>query len=985
MCFLAVSWQSGEQPHWFSGESFSRSVDSDSSWPTSTNSYKIPRDFSKRLQFAQMSSQLLPGTKIGRYEIRSPLGAGGMGEVYLAEDTKLGRNVALKFLSYNLTRDEERVRRFSQEARAASALNHPTILTIYEIGEADGRRFIATEFVEGQTLRQRILARALETIDAVIIAEQIASALTAAHAAGIVHRDIKPENIMLRSDGLVKVVDFGLAKLTEQSEAGPDDATRKLIKTSDGVIMGTVAYMSPEQARGLLVDARSDIFSLGVVIYEMVSGRRPFAGETNSDLLVAILKTEPPPLSRFSSEVPTELVRIVNKALRKDREERYQGVKDLLLDLKSLREELDFKVKLDRSIEPRSVDPEVVSVKGIGIDQTTRPTSESRGTTDAISKSSYSQIKHPQKVALLALAAFVVIGLGAFFYFNRRPPLTDKDTILLADFVNTTGETVFDGTLKQGLMVQLQQTPFLHLFPPEAVRETLTFMGRSPDERITRDVGREICQRRGLKALVMGTISNIGSHYVITLEAIGVQTGEPIATEQVEAESREQVLKALGQAATGLRKELGESLNTLKKYDAPIEQATTSSLEALQIYSKGQEQIYSGHFPEALPLFKRAIELDPNFAAAYNWLTWTYVNIGDYKQAAESAEKAFSLIDRVTELEKLHILDIYYLFATDDWEKQREVDELLKQRYPNDWIPHNSLAITYLAVGQPEKAVAEEHEAIRLVPNEIHTYWHLARAFIRLNRFDEARTVIQQTQAKSLDAIHFRRHLFELAFVQADASAMRQQLDLMTEKDGESEALLWQARAAAFAGRWREAEAFYRRAQLTAQPKPPVTSSLPTEPTIREALLGFCRPNAPEVAQALAISRIGSPRDLPLVPIDPHGSLCGDLTEAQKLIDEMTKRYPQSYRVKGMWVPVIRAAMELRRDQPERAIEFLQASTPYEGGPRNSGQTICVARLTCDWAKPTRRQPNFRRFSITAVGARLQLFFHSHTSDWRAP
>ncbi len=881
-------------------------------------------------------AELKPGQTIGSYEIISFISRGGMGEVYLAQDKRLGRRVALKLLPSTVTKDVNRLRRFEQEARAASALNHPNIITIYEIHEANSTLMIATEFVEGETLRQRLGYDTLDLQAALHVAIQIADALAAAHKAGIIHRDIKPENIMIRPDGYVKVLDFGLAKLTEPaSPMAAAEAPTKKVKTGSGMIMGTVGYMSPEQARGQTVDARSDIFNLGAVIYEMVAGQKPFDGETPSDILAAILKTEPPLLSHFAPESPAELVRIVTKALRKDREQRYQVIKDMLLDLKSLKEDLDFQAKLDRSAAPSKNDeaPAASSQpQRLATKKTPSGTSEIKTAVSTITHSLSIEIKRHKLGVLLALAALVIITITGYFYFGRRSVISEKDTILLADFVNTTGESVFDGTLKQGLMVQLQQTPFLHLFPQEAVRETLAFMGRSPDERVTRDIGREICKRRGLKALVMGTISNIGSHYVITLEAIGGQTGEAIATEQVEAEGREQVLKALGQAATGLRKELGESLSTLKKYDAPIEQATTSSLEALQTYSKGQEQIYSGHFPEALPLFKRAIELDPNFAAAYSWLTYAYLNVGDWKQAAESAEKAFSLSDRVTELERLHILDIYYSWAIGDWDKQREVDELLTQRYPNDWWPHNSLAITYIAIGQPERAVAEEHEAIRLVPNEIHTYWHLARAFIRLNRFDEARTVIQQTQAKSLDAIHFRRHLFELALIQGDAAAMRQQLDLMTEKDGEREAFQWQARAAAFAGRWREAEAFYRRAQLSIQPNPAGMWNPPEEATISKALLGFCQPNAQDVIQAFAISRIGSPAQRQLVPIDPNGSLCGDLSAAQKFADEMTKRYPKAYRVNGISVPVIRAAIELRRNQPEQAIEFLKAATPYEGG-----------------------------------------------------
>lgn len=881
-------------------------------------------------------AELKTGQTIGSYEITSFISRGGMGEVYLAQDKRLGRKVALKLLPSSVTKDVSRLRRFEQEARAASALNHPNIITIYEIHEANSTLMIATEYVEGETLRQRLGYDTLDLQAALHIAIQIADALSAAHKAGIIHRDIKPENIMIRPDGYVKVLDFGLAKLTEpQSPMAAAEAPTKRVKTGSGMILGTVGYMSPEQARGQTVDARSDIFNLGAVIYEMVAGQKPFDGETPSDVLAAILKTEPPLLSHFTPEAPAELVRIVTKALRKDREQRYQVIKDMLLDLKSLKEDLDFQAKLDRSAAPSKTGEASAAIsqsQTLPTEKTPSGTNEIKTAVSTITHSLSVEIKRHKLGVLLALAALVIITITGYFYFGRHSVLSDKDTILLADFVNTTGEAVFDDTLKQGLRVQLQQTPFLNLFPEETVLETLAFMGRSGDERVTRQVGREICQRRGLKAMVIGTIASLGRNYVITLEAINGQTGAAIASEQVEAEGREQVLRALGRAATGLRRKLGESLSTLQKYDAPIEQATTSSLEALQAYSKGQERIYRGDFIEALPLFKQAIELDPNFAAAYVWLSWTYSNFGDSKRAAESAEKAYALRERVTELEKLHILSIYHLLATGDWEKQREVDELLKQRYPNDWTPHANLALTYISTGQFEKGVAEAREAIRLIPNEIHTYLHLARAFIRLNRFDEARTVIQRTQAKNLDAVHFRRLLFELAFIQGDATAMQQQLDLMTEKDGEREALFWQARAATFAGRWREAEAFYHRLQPAAQPGTSGRSSLPPGATIGKALLGFCQPNSQDTAQALAISRIGTPFQLLFVPIESNGSLCGDINEAQKLADEMARRYPKAFRVSGISVPVIRAAIELRRSQPEQAMEFLKATTPYEGG-----------------------------------------------------
>ncbi|MGH9906115.1 MAG: protein kinase domain-containing protein, partial [Pyrinomonadaceae bacterium] len=563
--------------------------------------------------------------RISHYRILEKLGAGGMGEVYLAEDMNLGRKVALKILGSDYTTSRDRLHRFEQEACAASALNHPNILTIHEVGVDDGKHFIATEYIDGETLRRVIAASTLEPLKILDISVQVASALEEAHAAGIVHRDIKPDNIMIRRNGYVKVLDFGLAKLTEERmDRTPSDgeaSTRVLVQTDAGVVMGTSHYMSPEQARGKQVDARTDIWSLGVVMYEMVAGRTPFEGETSTDVIVAITQKEAPPLARFAPEVPAELDWIVTKALRKDRDERYQTIKELLTDLRRLKQKLEFEVELERSASPDSVTRSTINAGGTipTLSERAAPT-VSETVTHAPSSAEYlvSEIKRHKTGATVIAALFVLaIGAGVFFYFNRAQALTDKDTVLLADFANTTGEAVFDGTLKQALAVQLGQSPFMNIFPEERVRQTLRFMGRSPDDRITRDIGREICERQGIKALLVGSISSLGSHYVITLEALNATTGDTLARDQVEAENKEQVLSSLGKSASRLREKLGESLNSIKKFDVPLEQATTSSLEALKAYATGNEQRNKGNQAETRRHYERAIELDPNFAMAY--------------------------------------------------------------------------------------------------------------------------------------------------------------------------------------------------------------------------------------------------------------------------------------------------------------------------------------------------------------------------------
>jgi len=546
--------------------------------------------------------------KVSHYRILEKLGAGGMGVVYLAEDMKLGRKVAIKVLSHEFTTNKDRLHRFEQEASAASNLNHPNILTIHEVGIDDGRHYIATEFIDGVTLRRKIAASKLETPEILDIAVQVASALEEAHSAGIVHRDIKPDNIMVRRNGYVKVLDFGLAKLTETIDRSPSDgeaSTRVMVHTDAGVVMGTSQYMSPEQARGKPVDARSDIWSLGVVIYEMVAGRMPFEGETSTDVIVAITQKDPPPLARFAPEVPPELDWIVMKALRKDRDERYQTIKELITDLRRLKQRLDFETELERSAAPVSFTRSKIS------DLTAAPTTPARAVQTAektvthVSSAEYivTGIKTHKIAAAIVALVLIVASASAFYFYKRNShPLTERDTVLLTDFVNTTGEQVFDGTLKQALAVHLGQTPFLNLFPDDRVRETLRFMGRSPDDRITRDVGREICERQGIKAMLTGSIASLGSHYVITLEALNPRSGDPIAREQIEAESKEKVLSALGTAASNLRQKLGESLSSIKQYDVNIEQATTSSLDALKAYAMGDEERARGRGRESLAL-----------------------------------------------------------------------------------------------------------------------------------------------------------------------------------------------------------------------------------------------------------------------------------------------------------------------------------------------------------------------------------------------
>ncbi|HEY6802517.1 MAG TPA: protein kinase [Pyrinomonadaceae bacterium] len=879
----------------------------------------------------------MDATQIAHYRIIEKLGAGGMGEVYLAEDMKLGRKVAIKILSEQYTTNRDRLHRFEQEASAASALNHPNILTIYEVGHQDGHHYIATEFIDGATLRRKMAEGPLEIRDLLDIAVQAASALEEAHSAGIVHRDVKPDNIMVRRNGYVKVLDFGLAKLTEssidRSPADAEAATRVLVQTDAGVVMGTSHYMSPEQARGKPVDARSDIWSLGVVIYEIVTGRTPFEGETATDVIVAITQKEPPPLIRFAPTVPAELDWIVTKALRKDRDERYQTIKELLTDLRRLKQRLEFEAELERSIAPESL---TRSAYNTAISSPTTPERAVPTVEKTVSQVSSAEYlvtglkRHKIAAAVVALILIAAVSLGAYFYTHRKPTLTDKDTILIADFVNTTGEPVFDGTLKQALGVQLGQTPFLNIFPDERVRETLRFMGRSPDDRITKDVGREICERQGIKALLVGTIASLGSHYVITLEAMNAHTGDPIAREQVEADSKEKVLASLGTAAADLRQKLGESLNSIQKYGVGIEQATTSSLDALKAYAQGNEARASGRIEESRQFYEQAIKLDPNFAMAYARLAVYYGNRDQIESAKEYVYKAYALRDRVSEKEKFYISEKYYSYVTGELENTIGVLQQWAALYPNDYIPHNNLAISYMSMGRYEEAQKEAQKAVELSPNNTSTRDNLFATFIGLDRFDEAEQSINDLEklSKDLPSIHFDR--YEIAFFRGDKAAMEKEIAWAKGRPEEAEATAQQSQTVAYYGKLGEAEKLMNTARdlFKSQNRMENAGQALMIISQRQALLGKCQPAKQNANAGLALSR----GRMSLAGAALTLTACNETAQAQPLIAELLKQYPNDVAIAGVFVPLTKAINELNRGNPSGATQILEPLRKYDLG-----------------------------------------------------
>jgi eukaryotic-like serine/threonine-protein kinase len=835
---------------------------------------------------------LIKGTRLGDYDVLAKLGAGGMGEVYRALDVRLRREVAIKVLPGFRSSDPERLRRFEQEAMATAALNHPNILAVYQMGTHQGAPYLVSELLEGETLREQIKRGRIALRKAIDYGVQIAHGLAAAHEKGIVHRDLKPENLFITKGGRAKILDFGLAKLQQPHSNSAHSALTLGSETEPGMVMGTVGYMSPEQVRGETADHRADIFAFGTILYEMLTGQRAFHKPTSAETMAAILNEEPPPILQTNLQTPPGLQRVVRRCLEKNPEQRFQSASDLAFALDALS------------------DSGKLSASNVAV-----PASYSR--------------RRFQLIIVAAGVVAVALITATFLYLHRPAKRSEKDTIVLADFANSTGDPIFDDTLKQALTTALRQSPFLNVLSDNRVTATLRLMTRPPNTPLTPDVTREICQRADGKAWIQGSIASIGAEYIIGLKAVNCQSGDILAQEQVTAAGKEQVLDTLGQAASQLRRELGETLASVQKFDVPLRQATTSSLDALKALSVGDKLYHEKGMAGALPSYEHAIELDPQFASAYVATGTMYVNLREYRRARELFAKAYSLRERTSELEKFTIESRYYVFVTGELDNAARVFREWLGSYPNDRTAFGNLGHVYSSLGQHQQALDFFHEDLQRDPNNVIPHMAYAMELIALNRFTEARATLQDALDKKLDSTALHLQLYQLNFLAGDSAGMAEQVAWSNRSaEARQRMLPLEAAAEAYAGHLHKSDDLSHQAidllHQSGRQETPAAEVMSM--ALREASFGDLQETR-KTALSIPQAELG-------VDGQALGALAlataGDLAHAESLLNDLVKQYPKGTLVQFVVAPTVQARIELSKSNPERSIQLLHPAELYE-------------------------------------------------------